>query len=71
MKHKNVPNSNHIENCNFVGVQWDSKAVATVQTIPDGLLENAKAFHSLISVLKAQNVEIKAMLNIETPRGEK
>lgn len=60
-----VDNSKTIQNCSFYGVKWDAKATDVIQTIADGLVENAKALGSLASVLKSQNVEIHAMVHVE------
>ena len=55
---------NTITNCTFTGVQWDAKAIDTVQAVADGLLETAKAYHSLIGVLRASNVTIETMVKL-------
>lgn len=65
---QSIDNSKHVSNCNFVAVQWDAQAIATIQTVADGLLETAKAFHSLVGVFKAQNVQIEAMIRLEEVR---
>ncbi len=53
-----------ITNCNFYGVQWDAKAVQSVQTVAEALLNLTKLFAS-------QSVQIDAMLKIESPEIEK
>ena len=58
-------NGKNISGCNFVGVQYDAKAVGAIETIAVGLVENAKALGALAQVLKASNVEIAAMLRID------
>ena len=58
-------NGKTITGCNFVGVQYDAKAVNAIETIANGLVENAKALGALAQVLKASNVEIGAMLRID------
>ena len=55
----------HIESCNFVGVQYDAKAVEAIDTIAKGLVENAKALGKLAEVLNSSNVEIETMLKLE------
>ena len=58
-------NRKTITGCNFIGVQYDAKAVNAIETIAAGLVENAKALGSLAQVLKASNVEIASMLRID------
>jgi arginine/lysine/ornithine decarboxylase len=58
------PVSNTIQNCTFVGVQYDAKAVEAIRTVAEGLVENAKALGKLAEVLKASNVTVEAMLRI-------
>ena len=58
-------NGKTITGCNFVGVQYDAKAVNAIETIANGLVENAKALGAMAQVLKASNVEIGAMLRID------
>ena len=58
-------NGKTITGCNFVGVQYDAKAVNAIETIAAGLVENAKALGSLAQIFKASNVEIAAMLRID------
>lgn len=53
-----------VQNCNFVGVQYDAKAVEAIEMIAQGLIENAKALGALAHVLKASNVEIQTLLKI-------
>jgi len=54
-----------ISNCNFVGVQYDAKAVAAIETIANGLLENSKALGKLAEVLNSSNVDLECMLKID------
>ena len=58
-------NGKMITGCNFVGVQFDAKAVNAIETIAAGLVENAKALGALAQVLKASNVKIDAMMRID------
>lgn len=58
-------NGKHIEHCNFIGVQYDARAVNAIETIATGLLENARALGALAQVLKASNVEIQALLRMD------
>lgn len=53
-----------MENCNFVGVQYDAKAVDAITKIADGLCENAKALGLLAQVLNASNVKIEALVKV-------
>lgn len=46
---------NTIKNCTFYGVRWDAKSIATVQTVAEGLVENAKALGQLASLFHAQD----------------
>lgn len=57
-----------VSNCTFVGVQFDAKAVGAIETIAEGLVENAKALGLLAQVLKASNVNVEAMLRFDTPK---
>jgi len=57
--------SNSIENCSFVGVQYDAKAVSAIETIATGLVENAKALGALAAILKASNVELQSFIRID------
>ena len=54
-----------ITGCNFIGVQYDAKAVDTITTIAEGLVVNAKALGKLAEILKSSNVEIEAMLKVD------
>lgn len=54
-----------ISDCSFVGVQYDAKAVDAIETIAQGLVENAKALGALAQILRASNVEIQAMLRMD------
>ena len=53
-----------VQNCTFVGVQYDAQAVNAISKIADGLIENAKGLAALAQVLKASNVEVESMLKI-------
>lgn len=55
----------HITGCNFIGVQYDAKAVDAITTIAEGLKSNADALGKLAEVLKASNVEIESMMKIQ------
>jgi hypothetical protein len=54
-----------ITNCSMVGVKFDAKAVDAIETIADGLVENAKALGILARVLNGSNVQIDSMIRIE------
>lgn len=56
---------NNISGCNFVGVQYDAKAVDAITTIAEGLKSNAESLGKLAEVLKASNVTIEAMLKVQ------
>lgn len=58
-------NRKEVSHCNFVGVQYDAKAVDAIETIAEGLVENAKALGKLAEVLKASNVQIESLLELE------
>ena len=58
-------NGTTIQDCHFVGVEFDARAVSAIQTIADGLVENAKALSHLALLLKASNVHVDAMVRIE------
>jgi hypothetical protein len=62
---KAATKGNSITGCSFVGVQFDAKAVGAVQTIAEGLVENAKALSKLAEVLKASNVTVECLLKVE------
>lgn len=55
-----------IRDCSFVGVQYDAKAVNAIETIAQGLVENAKALGALAQILRASNVEIQAMVRMDS-----
>ena len=57
-----IPTTN-IEGCNFVGVP----SVRTIQTIADGLVENAKALGNLAGLLRSQNATIDSLFRVNTP----
>lgn len=59
-----VQPTNHIEACTFTGVHWDATAVQAIQTIADGLVQNAKGLTALAELLKSQNVNIEAMVKL-------
>ena len=61
----------NISNSQFYGAHFDAKAMDTIETIGQALIENAKAcgenakaLSSLAQVLKASNVEIECLLKI-------
>lgn len=60
---KNEPGTS-VANCNFIGVQYDAKAINAIELIANGLIENAKALGSLANILNASQVKIDALLRI-------
>lgn len=55
---KQIPEStNSISHCNLTAVQWDGKALESVQTVAKGLL-------NLTELFKSQNINIEAMIKI-------
>lgn len=60
-----------ITGCNFVGVQFDARAVDAVQTIAEGLVTNAEALKQLAYVLKASHVHIESLLRIDAKERDK
>ena len=61
---------NNISNCSFTGVHFDPKIVNTIETIAQGLVENAKALGALASVLKASNVHIDSLMQVSNSKKE-
>lgn len=59
-----------IQNCSFIGLQFDPKAVETISLIAQGVVENTKVLMALAQVLKASNVTIEAMIHIENKKGD-
>jgi len=57
--------SSSINDCTFVGVQFDAKAVDAITMIAEGLQTNAKALGDLAAVLKAGNVHLDTMLRVD------
>lgn len=55
-----------ISNNSFVGVQYDEKAVEAITTIAEGLVINAESLGKLAEVLKASNVNIEAMIKVDS-----
>jgi hypothetical protein len=53
-----------VTGCHFVGVQYDAKAVESINLIAEGLIENAQGLSKLAEVLKASNVQIDAMVKL-------
>ena len=53
-----------VSNCNFVGVQFDAKAVDAITMIAEGLITNAKALGDLAQVLKASSVNVETMIKV-------
>lgn len=51
---KTTKPTNVIKNCNFIGTQWDGKALETVQTVADALLKNAEALNNLAKLFISQ-----------------
>ena len=62
---RNIPATKIISGCEFVGAKYDAKAVGAIETIAEGLVENAKALGSLASVLRHSNVTVESMLKID------
>ena len=60
-----IDNSTHVNNNQFTGVHWDAKAIQTVQTVADGLVENAKGLGVLASLFASQHINIECLLKIE------
>ena len=54
-----------IKDVTCIGVQWDATAVGAVQTIADGLVENARALGKLAEVLKSSHVKIDSMIRVD------
>ena len=70
-----LPVSTTIADCQFVGVKFDGEAVAAVSRIADGLVrnadalaQNAEALQQLCYILKASNISIGPMLQVNDPR---
>ena len=59
-----VPATTQIQDCQFYGVKWDATAVQAIQTIAEGLVENAKGLGALAAVLKSQNVQIDCLIKV-------
>lgn len=49
---------NVVTNNTFVGVQWDAKALESINIIAQGLL-------NLTELFKAQHIEIEALLKVD------
>lgn len=67
-----IDNSTQITNSQFTGVHWDAKAIDTVQTVAEGLVENARALAALANLFASQHINIECLLKIEPvkPTGE-
>ena len=65
MKKKTQAQGATVSHCNFIGVQYDAKAVDVIATIAQGLVENAQALGHLAQVLKASNVTIDALVRVD------
>jgi len=59
-----------VSGCNFYGIKWDAQAVASIQTVADGLVANAKALGALAKVFKSQNINIECLLKVEQDEVE-
>lgn len=57
-----------LENCQLTGVHYDAKAVNAIDTIAQGLVENAKALGTLAKVLNASHVKIDTLIRIDSAR---
>lgn len=68
---QSIDNSTRISDSTFTGVHWDSTAVSAIQTVADGLLENAKALGELATVFRSQNIQIECFLKIEPKKATK
>ena len=66
----NIKPSLSVTDCEFVGAKYDAKAVDAIATIASGLVENAKALGKLAEVLSASQVDIEAMIKVNSPIGE-
>jgi hypothetical protein len=53
----------NVSNNTFQGIVWDAKAVETVQTVAQALLNLTELFMS-------QNIQIDSLLKINTKEGE-
>lgn len=62
---KKVTAGTVVQNCNFVGVQYDAKAIETISLIATGLIKNAEGLSKLAEVLRASNVTVEALLYLE------
>ena len=58
MKKKTQAQGATVSHCNFIGVQYDAKAVDVIATI-------AQALGHLAQVLKASNVTIDALVRVD------
>lgn len=56
--------SHIVQNCNFVGVQFDPSAVRAITVIAEALHENARGLAELAGVFRASNITIESMLKI-------
>lgn len=62
----NVTVARHtVTGCNFIGVQYDAKAVEAITLIAKGVLSNNEVLLKLANVLNASNVTIDAMIKVE------
>lgn len=53
-----------IQDCTFIGVNFDAKATETISLIANGLIYNAQALSKLAEVLKASNVNVECMMKV-------
>lgn len=58
------PTPHIITNCVFTGVQWDATAVKAVQTVAEGLVQNAKGLKTLAKLFEGQSITMEALLKI-------
>lgn len=45
-------------------IQWDATAVEAIQTMAEGLLENAKGLHTLAQVLRATDTSLTTKFSL-------
>jgi len=62
--------STTLKNCTFYALRFDEKAVNAIDSIAEGLIENAKGLGALAQVLKASNVSIECLLKIGDSEGQ-
>lgn len=67
MKKPTKPAGTTIQNCTFTGVHWDAKAVETVQTVAQALLNLTQLFRS--QGIEKPMVQIGNDGELQKPRG--